>query len=112
MTVATNMNVASKYGLPLDVKFCKLCVTSNQRPRIEWSDDGVCNACRYAYKKYNEIDWNERNRKLVDLLDRYRTKDGSYDVIVPGSGGKDGATVAYHLKHKYNMHPLTVTWAP
>src|SRR5204862_5148301 len=102
-TVTPKMDVATKYNLPLDVKFCKLCVTSNQRPRIEWDADGVCNACRYAYKKFNVIDWNERETKLVDLLNRYRRNDGHYDVLVPGSGGKDGAAVAHILKHKYNM---------
>ena len=39
-------------------------------------------------------------------------KNGDYDVIVPCSGGKDGGYVAHQLKYKYNMNPLTVTWAP
>ena len=29
-----------------------------------------------------------------------------------GSGGKDSAYTAHILKYKYNMNPLTVTWAP
>ena len=33
-------------------------------------------------------------------------------IIVPSSHGKDSALVAHQLKHKYGMHPLTVTWAP
>lgn len=33
-------------------------------------------------------------------------------MIVPCSGGKDGSFVAHQLKYKYNMNPLTVTWAP
>ena len=31
---------------------------------------------------------------------------------MPGSGGKDSIMAAHLLKYKYNMHPLTVTWAP
>jgi N-acetyl sugar amidotransferase len=31
---------------------------------------------------------------------------------VPGSGGKDSAYASHILKYKYNMNPLTVTWAP
>ena len=27
-------------------------------------------------------------------------------------GGKDSAFTAHVLKYKYNMNPLTVTWAP
>jgi N-acetyl sugar amidotransferase len=38
--------------------------------------------------------------------------DGSYDCIVPGSGGKDSFYASHILKNKYGMHPLTVTWAP
>jgi len=43
---------------------------------------------------------------------RYRRNDGRYDVLVPSSGGKDSVYVAHMLKTKYNMHPLTMTWAP
>jgi hypothetical protein len=46
------------------------------------------------------------------LCDKHRKGDGSYDVIVPCSGGKDGSFVAHKLKYKYGMNPLTVTWAP
>ena len=37
---------------------------------------------------------------------------GEFDIIVPGSGGKDSVYVAHQLRYKYNMNPLTVTWAP
>ena len=95
-----------------DVKYCQRCVVSNQRPRILIDDEGVCSACRFSYEKYNVIDWSEREQQLVELLDQHRRNDGSWDVVVPGSGGKDSAYVAHQLKTKYGMHPLTVTWAP
>ena len=63
-------------------------------------------------KKYNEINWADREKQLTELLDRHRRNDGRFDVIVPGSGGKDSVYVSHVLKHKYGMHPLTVTWAP
>lgn len=97
---------------PKDVKFCKRCVVSNQRPRIVFDEEGVCSACRYAYRKHHEIDWAEREKELAVLCDNYRSKDGSFDCIVPGSGGKDSSYTAHYLKTKYNMHPLVVTWAP
>ena len=97
---------------PKEVAYCKKCVISNQRPRITFDKEGVCSPCHFAERKKNEIDWKSREKELVDLLDRHRSSDGSYDVIVPGSGGKDSSSVAYKLKHKYGMHPLTVTWAP
>jgi len=99
--------------LPKKIQFCKKCIISNQRPRTEFDKEGICNACRYADMKFKEgIDWNKREDELVRLLDKYRSKDGSWDVVVPGSAGKDSATVSHQLKARYGMHPLTVTWAP
>ena len=119
-------NLEVKYGLPADVKFCKRCVMSNQRPVSEvefkhnintkkktlvFDEEGICDACR-ANEQKNLIDWNKREEELIQLLDKYRSKDGSYDCIVPGSGGKDSAYQAHILKYKYAMNPLTVTWPP
>ncbi len=115
-----------KYGLPAEVKFCKKCVISNQRPSsvvefrnkpvdrkptIEFDEEGVCSACRFAEIK-EKIDWQAREKELISLCDKFRSKDGSYDCIVPGSGGKDSTFTAHILKFKYGMNPLTVTWAP
>lgn len=115
------------FGLPQDVRFCKRCVISNQRPSstVEFSntektkkstifldEEGVCSACRYAEMKNTQINWEEREKQLWKVCDRYRSRDGSYDCLVPGSGGKDSAFTSHILKEKYGMHPLTVTWAP
>jgi len=78
---------------------------------ISFDDDGICEACKYAEKK-KQIDWKERERELIELCNKYRRNDGRYDVIVPGSGGKDSVKAAHILKYKYNMHPLLVTWPP
>jgi len=115
------------YGLPEKVIFCTRCVISNQRPdstvefknrpdqkkeTISIDEEGVCSACRYADIKEREIDWAKREQELVELCNQYRSKEGNYDCVVPGSGGKDSTFVAHKLKYKYGMHPLTVTWAP
>jgi len=115
------------YGLPVEVKFCKRCVISNQRPSstvefknkadvkketIHFDAEGVCDACRFAEKKNTGIDWEKREAELKALCDKFRSSDGSYDCLVPGSGGKDSFMAAHLLKYKYGMHPLTVTWAP
>lgn len=117
----------AKYGLPPEVRFCRRCVISNQRPSsvvefrntkdakkptIAFDKEGICAACRYAEIKETQIDWTARERELMALCDRYRRTDGAYDCIVPGSGGKDSAFTAHILKFRYGMHPLTVTWAP
>ena len=115
------------YGLPNEVKFCKKCVISNQRPSstiefkskqggqkkvITFNEEGVCSACVYHEEKEKNIDWEQRDERIRELLAQFKSTDGSYDVIVPGSGGKDSAYTAHILKYKYGMNPLTVTWAP
>lgn len=105
-------DVVKQYNLPAEVKFCRKCTMSNQRPRIKFDAEGVCSACRFAEFKRAEIDWAERERELVELCNKHRKGNGDYDVIVPCSGGKDGSYVAHQLKYKYGMNPLTVTWAP
>ncbi len=114
------------YGLPNSVEFCTRCVMSNQRPSstvefkhnrdskkvtLNLNEDGVCDACKTAEIK-DSIDWDKREKELILLLDKYRKSDGSYDCLVPGSGGKDSAYQAHILKYKYGMNPLTVTWPP
>ena len=78
---------------------------------MNFDEKGICDACRNAEQK-EKIDWNSREDELLALLDKYRSKDGSYDCLVPGSGGKDSAYQAHILKYKYGMNPLTVTWPP
>lgn len=97
---------------PKEVKFCTRCVVSNQRPRIIFNEKGECSACDYAWRKHNIIDWQNRENELENICDRFRSKDGSFDIVVPGSGGKDSAYTAHYLKTRYKMHPLVVTWAP
>lgn len=119
--------LSARYGLPEHVQFCTRCVISNQRPNsavefkhtvqslkstIRMDDGGVCDACRVAEEKAKSIDWSAREAELQELCDRHRKDDGSYDCLVPGSGGKDSFYAAHILKHKFGMHPLTVTWAP
>ena len=118
--------MSTMYGLPEVVRFCKLCVISNQRPSsaiefthklsdnkktISFDEDGICDACRFNIQKHTVIDWDQREKELETLLEKHRDKKG-YNVVVPGSGGKDSAYTSHILKYKYGMNPLTVTWAP
>lgn len=105
-------DLVKQYNLPTEVKYCKKCTISNQRPRITFDEEGVCSACNYAEFKRTKIDWKAREAELIKLCDKHRKNTGEYDVIVPCSGGKDGGFVAHQLKYKYGMNPLTVTWAP
>ncbi len=81
------------------------------RPRISFDDRGRCNACVWADKK-KTVDWAGRESKLGRLLEENRRSDGSFDCVVPVSGGKDGSYVAHTLKTKWGMNPLAITVKP
>lgn len=102
----------NRYNLPTEVKYCKKCTISNQRPRITFDENGICSACKFALFKRTKINWDLRKKELITLLDKHRKSDGSFDVVVPCSGGKDGSFVAHKLKSEYGMNPLCVTWSP
>ncbi|MBI96453.1 LPS biosynthesis protein PseA [bacterium] len=108
----SKQNVQTLYNLPGQVKYCKKCTISNQRPRIIFNTEGICSACQFADYKRNKIDWESRNEELKDLCNLHRRGNGSHDVIVPCSGGKDGSYVAHKLREEFGMNPLCVTWAP
>jgi len=114
------------YGLPLEIKYCKRCTMNNQRPSstvefknrpgqkkevIAFNENDVCAACQFVEKK-NKIDWHSRRKQLQELCDRFRRDDGRFDVVVPGSGGKDSVMAAHILKHEFHMNPILITWPP
>ena len=91
--------------------WCKNCLNMSTRPRIGFDERGWCNACQWMEEK-KTMDWAPRQKELKDLLEKNRSRTGNFDCVVPVSGGKDGSYVAYSLKHKYGMNPLTITVRP
>lgn len=91
--------------------WCSHCLSMSTRPRITFDERGWCNACRWMESK-KILDWSSRQDELERLLNKHRRNDGSFDCMVPVSGGKDGSYVAYNLKHKYGMNPLCLTVTP
>ena len=93
------------------MQYCKKCLMPSSRPRVVFDADGVCNACHNAAEK-QVIDWDARRKEFIDYVERYRAKDGSYDCIVPWSGGKDSSSIAYKLKFEFGLNPLMVRFSP
>lgn len=94
-----------------DIFWCKHCLNMSTRPRTTFDNRGWCNACQWMEEK-KHMDWTPRREELKEILGRYRGTNRTFDCVVPVSGGKDGSYVAYQLKHKYGMNPLTVTVRP
>lgn len=89
------------------MKYCKKCVMPDTRPGIQFNDNGICYPCLVAEKR-KKIDWKKRKEGLKRLVDKYKRKDGYYDCVIPGSGGKDSTFQAYVMKEVYGMNPLIV----
>jgi len=86
---------------------CTRCLMPNTRPETPLKD-GVCQACKNFDTK-SKVDWNERLKELRIICDRHRSKNGSWDCVLPVSGGKDSHSMVYWMKEVMEMNPLLIT---
>lgn len=90
------------------IKYCKRCAMPDTKPNLSFDQEGICNACR-NFENRKEVDWNKRKDELKQILDKYRSKDGSnWDCIIPVSGGKDSTFQVIKML-ELGMNPLCVT---
>ena len=90
------------------IRYCVRCVMPDTKPDLSFDEEGVCNACR-NFENRASVDWEARRDELRQVLDRYRSKDGStYDCIIPVSGGKDSTYQTIQML-RLGMNPLCVT---
>lgn len=80
----------------------------NTKPDLQLNTEGICNACR-SYERRKEINWDERKKELLQILENYSQPDGSnWDCIIPVSGGKDSTYQVVRML-QLGMNPLCVT---
>ena len=91
--------------------WCTTCLNMSTRPRIQFDENGRCNACKWSERK-KTLNWDERRRELERLIERHRATSSNFDCLVPVSGGKDGSYVAHTLKTRFGLRPLTLTITP
>jgi N-acetyl sugar amidotransferase len=90
------------------VQYCRQCLYPDTKPDLRFDADGVCSACT-AYAGRAAVDWAERRREFLAIVEQYRSADGgNYDCIVPVSGGKDSTYQVLRLL-EVGMNPLCVT---
>ena len=78
------------------------------KPDLHIDHNGVCNAC-LSYMARKEVNWEERKNDLIQILDKYKNKDGkNWDCIIPVSGGKDSTYQVIQML-ELGMNPLCVT---
>ena len=90
----------------LKLKRCTTCILPETFPYIHFDSHGVCNYCNNK-KARNEpmpID------ALKDLVEPYKSKNSSPDVLVPFSGGRDSSFALHVIKEELGMNPITFTY--
>ncbi len=84
---------------------CVKCILPETYPFVDLDTDGVCAFCR---------NWKTINVKgeqaLLDAVAPYRSKDGSPDVILAFSGGRDSSYGLHYVKKNLGMNPVAFTY--
>jgi len=93
------------------MRICSRCLYASNHPLyITFDEEGVCSGCR-VHEEKDVLDWNERSKKLEEILNQYKNGNGNnYDCIIPVSGGKDSYFIVHTVKYKYGMNPLLVSY--
>ena len=108
-----NPNVDKEKNLlkyPIDkiksLKRCTKCILPETFPYIKYDEKGICNYCN-NYKPKNHPKTLDELKKLVEP---YRNKDGSPDVLIPLSGGRDSTYVLHIVKKELGLNPIALTY--
>ena len=88
------------------LKRCTKCILPETFPFIEYDRSGVCNYCR-NYKQKNQL---KPISELIELVAPFKNKDGSPDVLIPLSGGRDSIYVLHVVKKILGLNPITFTY--
>lgn len=93
------------------MRYCTRCLYPENHPLgIVFDQEGVCSGCR-VHEEKDEINWDERIKKLETILVDYRAKKRSiYDCVIPVSGARDSYFIVHIVKNIFKMHPLLVNY--
>ncbi|MCX7259427.1 MAG: N-acetyl sugar amidotransferase [Burkholderiales bacterium] len=90
------------------ISYCKKCVMPNTKPDLIIDDFGICNACS-SFNNRTSIDWEARYKDLLEITNKYKSKNQSnWDCVIPVSGGKDSTYQVVKIL-QLGLNPLCVT---
>jgi asparagine synthetase B (glutamine-hydrolysing) len=84
---------------------CTRCILPETYPYVDFDRDGVCYYCR-TWKTIRP----RGEEALLAAVEPYRSKDGSPDVIVAFSGGRDSSYGLHYVKNVLGMNPVAFTY--
>jgi len=89
-----------------DLLRCTKCILPSTMPFIEFDSNGVCNYCRNHYP----TNQNKSDADIVDLIEKYRDKNGEIICLIPYSGGRDSTYALYYAVEKLGLKVVTYTY--
>ncbi len=98
-------NISDEITRRDNLKKCSKCILPSTYPFIEFDEKGVSN----YFKKYKKQKYLGEE-KLLEILDKYRSKNGDPDCVVGLSGGRDSSYGLHLLKTKFKMNPIAFTY--
>jgi len=93
-----------------EIRRCHRCILPETFPFIAFDDEGVCNYCHGYRPKYQGRTTAVSQQQFVAKLEKYRSKNGSPDVLVPFSGGRDSCYGLHLIKKEFGFNPITFTY--
>jgi glutamine---fructose-6-phosphate transaminase (isomerizing) len=84
---------------------CTKCILPETYPFVDFDEHGVCHFCR-TWRKIEVAG----EQALLDAVAPYRSKDGSPDVILAFSGGRDSSYGLHYVKKELGMNPVAFTY--
>lgn len=85
---------------------CTRCLLPETFPFIYYDNEGVCNYCNNYRLKNQPKPLDD----LLQLVEPYRSRNGSCDCIVPYSGGRDSTFMLHMVKKVLDLNPITFTY--
>jgi len=80
------------------------------KPDLHFNNDGVCDACQSQDDKNNKIDWEQRKKDFLELVEKYKT-NSDYDCVIGVSGGKDSTYQVLKVL-ELGLNPLCICFEP
>jgi N-acetyl sugar amidotransferase len=87
---------------------CSRCLLPETHETIVFDSSGVCSVCLNSDLK-ETVDWTARKEELITIANAVRGK-GTYDCILPFSGGKDSVWTLYYVVKELKLKPLVVSF--
>ncbi len=94
----------------LNLERCARCVLPITWETLALDKNGVCNICHNWEQKKDNVNWKEREKEFIRIVNDVKKKKLEYDCIVPFSGGKDSTFTLIALVKRFKLKPLVVSF--